>query len=480
MFLNWNDNADDETGVQVQRSTNGGSTWTTIASLGADAASYVDETVVKSTTYQYRVAAVNDVGPSTASNTLSVTTPSTAWALTAPSNLTATLVGVLQVNLTWQDNAWSEYGYTVQRSSNGGSTWSTIGTTTWDVTAFTDWYAAANTNYTYRVLAFNDGSTTPASNNATVTTLSANHPMPPSDLSATGVSTSQINLSWTDNSTNETGFLIERSADGATWTQVGTAAANATSYQATGLAAATTYYFRVRANNGSLNSQYSNTASAATQLPTPPTAPGGLSANAVSTNQIDLSWTDNSNNETAFLVEQSTDGTNWTQIGTTAANVTTYQVTGLTHSTNYSFRVRGTSSGANSAYTSTASATTQTPTAPTAPDNLTVDAVSDTQINVSWNDTSNNETGFLVERSTDGNNWTQVGTVGANVTSYQATGLTAATTYYFRAGHQPGRELGLQQPRIDRHARRAAHASLAIRHVGQCLRHEEGVRLLDR
>lgn len=86
---------------------------------------------------------------------------------------------------------------------------------------------------------------------------------PPSGLTATAVSSSQINLSWTDNST-ETGFRIERSgSSGGPYSEITTVGANVTTYSNTGLSAGTTYYYRVRAyNNG--NSLYSNVASATT------------------------------------------------------------------------------------------------------------------------------------------------------------------------------------------------------------------------
>jgi hypothetical protein len=76
-------------------------------------------------------------------------------------------------------------------------------------------------------------------------------PAAPTNLTATATSSSQINLAWTDNSTNETGFLVERSPDGVNFTQIGTAAVNATTYQDAGLTASTTYYYRVRASGGS-------------------------------------------------------------------------------------------------------------------------------------------------------------------------------------------------------------------------------------
>lgn len=86
----------------------------------------------------------------------------------------------------------------------------------------------------------------------------------PSSLSASAASSSQINLSWNDNSNNETGFSIERSTGGGSYSAIATVGANTTSYSNTGLSASTSYTYRVRAYSGSTYSSYSNTASATT------------------------------------------------------------------------------------------------------------------------------------------------------------------------------------------------------------------------
>ena len=96
-------------------------------------------------------------------------------------------------------------------------------------------------------------------------------PAGPGNLSASAPSTSSISLSWSDNSANEQGFIVERSTNDGGFAPLASLGANATAYSSTGLAAGTTYTFRVLAFNASGNSPYSNTATATTQLPPPPT-----------------------------------------------------------------------------------------------------------------------------------------------------------------------------------------------------------------
>lgn len=67
-----------------------------------------------------------------------------------------------------------------------------------------------------------------------------------------------------------------------------------------------------------------------------------------------------------------------------------------------------------------------------APSNLTLTAVSTSQINLSWTDNSSDEEKFIIERSTDGNNWSTIDSVNASVTSYQSTGLSTDQLYYYR------------------------------------------------
>src|SRR5207245_1793192 len=153
----------------------------------------------------------------------------------------------------------------------------------------------ASTTYTYRVSSINSVGTSPSSNTASATTIAATAPSPPTGLTATAVSSSQINLSWTVPSDNGgsaiTRYKIENSTDGGTtWsTIVSNTASTGTTYSNTGLVHSTTYTYRVSAINSAGTSSPSDTASDKT-FDVVPTAPTGLTATAVSSSQINLSW----------------------------------------------------------------------------------------------------------------------------------------------------------------------------------------------
>jgi subtilisin family serine protease len=349
----------------------------------------------------------------------------------APANLSATAVSVSQINLTWTDQSANETGFQVERKTGAGGTYAQIGTTAANTTTYNDTGLAEGTMYFYRVRAINGNGNSAYSSEASATPVSP--PVAPANLSATAVSSSQINLSWTDQSTNETGFQIERKTGaGGTYTLIGTTTANATTYNNTGRAEGTTYFYRLRAVNSAGNSAYSNEASATTPF-SPPVAPANLSATVISVSQINLSWTVQSTNETGFQIERKTGaGGTYTLTGTTTANATTYNNTGLAEGAMYFYRVRAVNSAGNSAYSNEVSATTPV-SPPAAPANLSATAVSSSQINLSWTDQSANETGFQIERKTGaGGAYAQIGTATANTMTHNDTGLAEGTAYFYR------------------------------------------------
>jgi chitodextrinase len=271
-------------------------------------------------------------------------------------------------------------------------------------------------------------------------------PTAPSNLAATAISVSQINLSWTASTDNVgvTGYLLERcgGAGCTNFAQIATPAT--TTFSDSGLTASTSYSYRVRATDAAGNlSGYSNVATASTPAvpdTTPPSAPSNLAATAISVNQINLSWTASTDNVgvTNYLVERCA-GTGCTSFAQIATSTTpAYNNTGLTASTAYSYRVRATDAAGNlSGYSNVATAATPAApdtTPPSAPSNLAATAIGASQINLSWTSSTDNVgvTNYLVERcaGTGCTSFAQIAT--STTTGYNNTGLTASTTYGYR------------------------------------------------
>ena len=185
-----------------------------------------------------------------------------------------------------------------------------------------------------------------ASETITITVQNVNRPpAAPSALSVTFVSSTQVTLIWTDNSNNETGFKVFRSTDGTHFTQIATS--STATYSDISLTPNTLYYYEVSAYNSGGESAFAGPVKAET-LDTPPAAPSSLLATAVSSSQINLAWTDNSNNEKGFKVFRSTDGVRFNQIDTLSANVTTYSNTSRTPNTLYYYKVSAYNNGGES------------------------------------------------------------------------------------------------------------------------------------
>jgi hypothetical protein len=262
----------------------------------------------------------------------------------APSALAATVISRTQINLAWTDNSTNETGFVIQRSSDGGATWTDLAALAADSTSYSDASVLPGSNYSYRVYAAAP-TNSDFSNVASATTV----PPAPANLVATATSISQISLSWSD-VTGETGYLIRRSTDGVTWSQVGSTPADAITFIDSGLAMGTTYFYSVLAIGVAGNSESSNVASATTQTLSPPTAPTNVTATVLARNKIKVTWTDTSNNETGFHVQISSDGVNWSLVGTMGANVTSYTDNGVRRGSYY-YRVSAYNAAGDSAFT---------------------------------------------------------------------------------------------------------------------------------
>jgi len=265
-------------------------------------------------------------------------------------------------------------------------------------------------------------------------------PTAPGNLTAAAVSTTQINLSWAASTTTVglANYIVQRcqGAGCSNFTQIATTPG--TAYNNTGLTSGNSYSYRVRAVDTAGNtSTFSNIATAVAQSPQPPTAPGNLTAMAASASQINLSWiASTSNVGIAYYAVRRCQGpgcTNFAQIGTSAG--TTYNDTGLTASSSYSYQVQAVDSSGNaSTFSNSAAATTQASQAPTAPSNLTAIAAGTSQINLSWiASTSNVGIAYYAVWRCQGAGCTNFVQIAAQAgTTYSDTGLTASSSYSYQ------------------------------------------------
>jgi hypothetical protein len=268
-------------------------------------------------------------------------------------------------------------------------------------------------------------------------------PASPTNLRATPVSRSQIDLVWEDRSDNETGFEIRRLTGNPAdpIVDIFRVGANVTTFSNTGLPEDSGFRYVVHAFNAAGFSTPSNTA-AATTLDTPPSAPTNLVAIGVSFQRIDLRW-DPADDPDGYEIQQSRDAVVWTSLGRSTSTATSAMLFGLQADTTYFFRVRAFNSGGDGPFSNIASARTER-TVPTAPTDLTATGASNSRIDLAWKDSSPTETRFEIERATGGRAFKHVATAPENAVFFTDTRLKARTTYTYRI--RACNELGCSPP----------------------------------
>ncbi|HET6994398.1 MAG TPA: fibronectin type III domain-containing protein, partial [Chitinophagaceae bacterium] len=375
------------------------------------------------TAYQFFVRARDAAGNISAnSNTINITTPDTQ-APTAPTNVTASAVTQTSLTLSWTsstDNV-GVTGYDIYQNSVKINS-ALVTATTYAVTGL-----IGNTSYAFVIQARDAAGNSANSSTLNVTTLpppDTQAPTAPSNVTASNIAQNSLTLSWTASTDNVavTGYDIYQNG-----VKVNTSLVTTTSYTANGLSALTDYDFYVVAKDAAGNtSAASNTASVTTPDTQAPSAPTGLSASNIAATSLTLNWnasTDNTN-VAGYDVYQ-----NSIKINSAPVTTTTFNVTGLTQGTSYSFFVKAFDGSGNiSANSSTVNVTTIDTQAPSAPGGLSSSNLTSTSLTLSWTASTDNigVTGYDVYRNAVKINGSVVTT-----TSYNVTGLTASTAYSF-------------------------------------------------
>ncbi|MDT3698542.1 MAG: carboxypeptidase regulatory-like domain-containing protein [Thermincola sp.] len=167
-----------------------------------------------------------------------------------------------------------------------------------------------------------------------------------------------------------------------------------------------------------------------------PAAPAGLAATAVSSSQINLTWNAADGATEYNIYRSATADGDYAKINTTQVTAASYSNIDLTASTSYYYKVTAVNAGGESAASDNASATTTpaavVPTPPAVPTGLDADAISSSQIDLTWNAVAGATEYNIYRSATADGEYTKINTTQVTGTSYSSTGLTASTTYYYK------------------------------------------------
>jgi glucose/arabinose dehydrogenase len=490
--LAWTDTSSNELNFVVERRVNGSTTWSEIASLPAGTTSMTDAAVVAGTSYDYRVKASNAAGSSAYTNVSTITAPT----ITLPTPLidlafnegqvsTVGNAGSIGGNLTktnppaWSTNTPRGAGFSVDYGT-------TTGNYVVESAAALPGLAGLS-RFTITGWLNNRSSAEGSGGNRVVSWARVEGGANASDgVDLVYRSDGSLMLgidAWVDNST-------ARSSPGMVTTSNGAINSNwrffAVTYDSTLASGQVSWYFGSAAtpaaldqtdsyNAGTVNNNvgklaighfndgtrstgldrmfrglidgvrvYGSTLSAAQVIavqnatggvaPTVPIAPTSLTATAVNSTQINLSWVDASNNESQFIIERrlGTTGT-FAQVGVVDTGVTSYTDSSVVAATTYNYRVYAMNAVGNSGYSNTAAATTPGgTTTPAAPTGLAATVLAGPQVRLNWTDNATNETGFQIQRRYAGWIWEDLAAPAANSATFTDTTSIGGVVYEYR------------------------------------------------
>ena len=437
--LSWTANSDSPLRYRVYRSLINGGTLTLIDSVDHPTTSYSNVGLNTSTTYYYKITAVNDNGESGESDQASATTFGLPPAV--PTNLTATSAGSGQIDLSWTASTGSPTEYYIYRSPTSGGTFTVIDSVDHPTASYSDTGLESLTTYYYKISANNAWGESALTVEVNATT-DGSPPATPTNFNATTISFSEIEVDWTVSTGSPLRYKIYRSLFAGTgYVAVDSVDHPTDIYNDTGLSLLTTYYYRISAVNDWGESALSAVVNATTDG-IAPSNPTNLTATAASATGIDLTWTASVNDPVRYYIYESlTTGSGFTLIDSVDHPTTSYTASGLANSTTYFYKVSAGNDWGESGQSGEASATTNG-VAPPTPGGFAATTISASQIDLSW--TANDATTqryFIYRSLTSGSDFAVIDSVEFGATSYSDTALVKLTTYYYQiqAGNQWGR-----------------------------------------
>ena len=345
-----------------------------------------------------------------------------------PSGTTASPISSSSVLVTWADNSANEDGFRVERSATVAGPWEIAATTGAGATSIQDGGRASEQAVCYRVVALRRlNESFPSESDCTTP------PAAPTGLTATRVDQQTVDLAWTDNSSAEDGYEVQRStAESGPYNVVANLAAGAVSYHESGLSPGA-YWYRVRAKRDGGFGDFSNLAFA--PHPEAPPAPSGTNATPGGSNWVSITWVDNATNETGFRLQRSLDlGANWATVWTIyGQNVTATSDGGRASDVTVCYRVI-----AFNAQSDSPPSNVDCTAPPAAPSGLAATVVDYQTIDLAWTDNSGVEDGYQVLRASENTAWGPVADLPANSSSYRDVVTSDATYWYMIRAKKDG------------------------------------------
>jgi len=439
--LYFNDNATNEQGFYISRSTNGGP-FVGIATLpartGTGQVTYVDKTLQDASYHRYQIAAYNVSDLSTV--LVSRQFETLPYAPQAPSILISPWTDLSTIRLEWTLNSTNQTSIVIQRSTDGANFYDLNDSYFPLIPWYNDAGLGEGQTFYYRVMAVNKGGRSAASNVVKATTKSHTAPPSPYDLMAKTMSPYRIDLNWSNQIPGPydipVASNIYRSSVSANegYVKIGEVTPDQFMYSDTTGKPKTKYWYKIGSAN-TYGENFSNIASATTLGP--PSMPTDLQVvstkDSLGNDILVVKWTDASNDEDYFVLDRATD-VNFTQNLLTAnlnKNYTSATSIPFDEGMTYYFRIRAVNVHGSSAYTDWTSVTSFFTAVPNKPYGLKATAAAKS-VTLKWGDDSNKEEGFEVERSTDGANFGKITTTAANATSYVDGTVANSTKYWYR------------------------------------------------
>lgn len=400
-------------GVSIERKEDAGN-FVEIGRFDYGIYTALDSDLSSKKTYIYRVRIfLNDSYSDYATSEPIQTIP-----LESPENLIAEIVSDQSISLSWIDNCPFEDNYCVERKTNN-SEFEEIIQLKENSTSFLDENLLFGETYIYRVRGITQFNQSDYSEEISATIIV----LAPTNLETQTIDDQSVLLNWNDNCSFEEGFIIERKENEGIFIEIISTEQNSTSFIDENLIFGYNYAYRIKAFTAENNSDYSNNSSIQTIFP-PPT---NLTANLLSDTEVQLVWIDNCTFETGYSIERKDTGSTFIPIATISINNAIFVDNTVLCGFEYTYRVVASTDINISGYSNEVSQIVEI----FAPSNLSSSAT-ENSISLSWNDNTNIEENYEIERKTVNNDFELIATINSNSEAFTDTEVESMITYFYR------------------------------------------------